>query len=152
MNSPVEDILLKPIGKYGPFGESRMLMMLGATAMVGNSAARLYFTVARASRKRASAAFRSWLETATCSSSAFSGASPKISHQAPRGKSARGFAVFHCPASLNESGGGSLYAGGAAAEGRLYLGPTMQPASRTTPISEIHGRGDLMAQRSRAAS
>ena len=54
--------------------------------IVGNSAARLKRTTARASRSLASATFRSWLAAATCSSSAWSSGSSKISHHGPRGR------------------------------------------------------------------
>src|SRR5258708_18960066 len=81
--------------------------------------------MARACRKRASATFRLWFDAATCSSNELSCGSPNISHQLPRSVWSPGCAVFH---SLNDSGGGSLYAGVIGAEGLRYFGPTMQLA------------------------
>src|SRR5262249_10148685 len=66
-----------------------------------------------------------WLEMATCSSSAFSTGSWKISHHLPRITPSLGWASFH------PCGGASLNAGGTGAAGCLYLGPTMQPPDKT---------------------
>jgi hypothetical protein len=71
MNSPVDDIFLEIAGKYGEFGDSRRVIMLGATAITGNCADRLNFTIARASRKRASPPFRFRFPAVTYSSRAF---------------------------------------------------------------------------------
>src|SRR5260221_6951848 len=73
--------------------------------MVGNCAARLKRMAARASRKRASATFKVWLEPAICSSSLLSSGSPKISHQFPRVVWSPGCAGCHCCDSLNSAGG-----------------------------------------------
>src|SRR5208283_1426989 len=69
------------------------------------------------------------LEISTCSSSEFSSASLKIAHHLPRLAVSFGCASFHAPAAVIFEGGGSLYAAGAGgASGRLYFGPTIQPA------------------------
>src|SRR5712692_7009127 len=101
--------------KNGLWAESRMELMLGPVDMVGNSAARLKRIMARASRKRASAAFRSWLATTTCSASALSCGSPNISHQLPRGISSPGRAIFQ----PSPGGGNSLYAGVMGTDGLI---------------------------------
>src|ERR1700722_18286735 len=116
--------------------------MFGVTPMVGNSDARLKRTMVRACRKRASAIFKSWLETVTCSSSAFNLGSPKISHQFPRRASELGWDLFHSSVSdsLYESGGGSLNAGVTGTGVFWYLGPTMQPASSPSRTRAEHTR------------
>src|SRR5882724_9272685 len=118
--------------------------MLGPVEMVGNCAARLKRTAARASRRRASAILRFWLETVSCSSRALSCGSPKVSHHLPRRDWSAGCAVFHWPASLKESGGCSLKLAEVGAEARTYLGPTSQPESTTATVTARNGRRDFM--------
>ena len=66
----------------------------GATSTVGNRLARVPRTSARACANWASAAFRVWLETSICCSSALRSGSPNSSHQLPRSRSSAGCAVF----------------------------------------------------------
>lgn len=79
---------------------------------VGKNCARADCTSACASRYCASATRMFWLAAATCSSSALSCGSPKISHQVPRAMASLGVPTFHSPAV-------SLYCCGTSAEGRL---------------------------------
>src|SRR5258708_916461 len=72
--------------------------------------------------QRASSTLRFWLPLGTCSSRALSWGSPKISHQGPRRTWSLGCAAFQPSA--------SLYAGVSGTSGVLYLGPTVQPASK----------------------
>src|SRR5579863_4491670 len=118
--------------------------MLGPAEMVGYCAARLKRTAARASRRRASATLRFWLETVSCSSRELSCGSPKISHHLPRRDWSEGWAVFHWPASLNESGGCSLKLAEVGAVARTYLGPTSQPERTTASVTARIGRRDFM--------
>src|SRR5580704_5157670 len=83
--------------------------------------------MARASRKRASAIFRSWLPAVACSSSAVSCASPNVPHHFGGSDGAPGCAVFQSFVSLKLSGGASLNMAGTAAIGLAYFGPTVQP-------------------------
>src|ERR1017187_3558215 len=93
----------------------------GAVVTVGNSAERATLTAALACRYCASACSTFWLETLTCSSSAFSAASLYSSHQRPLAKASPGCDGFQpaASASLKFTGGCSLNAGAAGAEGRL---------------------------------
>src|ERR1700730_112781 len=105
--------------------------MLGPVDIEGNCAARLKRISARASWKRAAAAFKLWFDLATCSSKELSCESPNISHQLPRIVWSPGSSDFH---SLNDSGGGSLYNGVIGVEGLEYFGPTMQPVNSNAAI------------------
>jgi len=84
----------------GPFSDWRSEAAPAVVEIVGNNAARLKRTSARAARNRASAIFRFWLASAICSSSALSSGSPKISHQRPRGRASLGSASFQPSSSL----------------------------------------------------
>ena len=88
---------------------------------VGNKAARATLTAALASRYCASAWSTFWLETLTCSSSAFNAGSLYSSHHRPFEYASPGCDCFHpaASASLKFTGGCSLNAGGVAAGGRL---------------------------------
>jgi hypothetical protein len=76
--------------------------------IVGYRFERLSWMSARASRKRASAAFSVWLDGLTCSSSAFNSALPKMPHQSARILSSPGCACCQPLLSLNSAGGCSL--------------------------------------------
>src|ERR1039457_4476344 len=90
----------------------------GAVDTTGNSAARATPTAALACRYCASARRTFWLETLTCSSSAFRAASLYNSHQRPLAKASPGCEGFHpaASASLKFTGGCSLNAGGVRSE------------------------------------
>ncbi len=72
--------MFTPGGTKGRLAESRMELAPKLVEIVGKSAARLKRTMARASRSLASAIFRFWFASATCSSSAWSSGSPRIAH------------------------------------------------------------------------
>src|ERR1035441_2686787 len=74
----------------------------GELATKGNKAERATRTAALASRNCASACNTFWLEMPTCSSSALSAGSPKISHHLPRMTPSLGCASFQ------PAGGASL--------------------------------------------
>src|SRR5438067_12158597 len=103
--------------RKGRFAESRMELAPAPAEIVGNTAARLNRTSARAARSRASAIFRFWLAVAISTSSPSRSGSPKIVHHWPRGRWSLGVAVFQPSA--------YLYAGVMGTEGFVYSGPTM---------------------------
>src|ERR1022692_2275707 len=123
-----------------PDAPELFLVIAGAVAAVGNNAARATLTAALACRYCASACSTFWFETLTCSSRALRAASLYSSHHRPFEYASPGCDCFHpaASASLKFTGGCSLNAGGAAAEGRLYWGPTMHPA-------EINSRARTIA-------
>src|SRR5580658_373568 len=85
--------------------ELRLEVMEGEAEIVGYRFERLSWMSARASRKRASAAFSVWLDGFTCSSSAFNSALPKMPHQSARILSSPGCACCQPLLSLNSAGG-----------------------------------------------
>src|SRR5271168_5064344 len=88
--------------------ELRLAVIEGEVEIVGYRFERLSWMRARASRKRASAAFSVWLDGLTCSSSAFNSALPKMPHQSARILSSPGCACCQPLLSLNSAGGCSL--------------------------------------------
>src|SRR5258708_19245273 len=103
--------------------------MLGPAEIGGYCAARLKRTAARASRRRASATLRFWLETVSCSSREFNCGSPKASHHLPRRDWSEGWAVFHWPASLKVSVGCSLKLQDMGSVAPPSFGPPSHPLS-----------------------
>src|SRR4030095_4633408 len=94
---PLEDA---PLDAKGLSVELRTESALPPAVTVGNNPARAKPINARAWRKCASATFTFWLASLTCSSSAFSCGSPKISHHLPRGIVSLGRASFQPWSSL----------------------------------------------------
>lgn len=90
----------------------RLRLAEALALMVGKNCARADCTSACAWRYCASATRMFWLAAATCSSSALSCASPKISHHLPRVMASLGVPTFQSPAV-------SLYCCGTSADGRL---------------------------------
>src|SRR5580692_56878 len=88
--------------------ELRLAVMEGEVEIVGYRFERLSWMSARASRKRASAAFSVWFDGLICSSSAFNSALPKMAHQSARILSSPGCACCQPLLSLNSVGGCSL--------------------------------------------
>ena len=113
----------------------RLVVTEGAVEIVGYRPERLICISARAWRNRASAAFNVWLDTSTCSSRPFSSALPNNCHQSARSVVSAGCACFHPGDSVNDFGGCSLNAGAAGTGGRVYFGPTVQPASASPQIA-----------------
>src|ERR1019366_3710605 len=109
----------------------------GAAVTVGDNAARATLTAALACWYCASACSTFWFETLTCSSSAFRAASLYSSHHRPFEYASPGCDCFQpaASASLKFTGGCSLNAGGAAAGGFLYWGPTMHPAETSSKVN-----------------
>src|ERR687892_2645516 len=101
VDAPLDDVAPPDVPLDPPPGvpegltvELRTEAALAPAVTVGNNPARKKPIMARAWRKRASATLTFWLASLTCSSSAFSCGSPKISHHLPRGIWSRGCATF----------------------------------------------------------
>src|ERR1017187_5396289 len=115
----------------------------GGVATEGDKAERATRTAALASRNCASACKTFWLEMPTCSSSALSAGSPKISHHLPRMAPSLGCASFQ------PAGGASLKVCGATAAGRWYGGTLRQPAESSARASRA--ASDVRARRADVA-
>src|SRR5258705_314247 len=102
LDPPLDDVPLDapPDDAKGLSVELRTESALVPAVTVGNKPARKKPIRARAWRKCASATFTFWLASLTCSSSAFSCGSPKISHHLPRGIVSLGPASFQPWSSL----------------------------------------------------
>src|SRR5436305_15178595 len=113
----VAEPLVPGLVEAGPV-EPREVVTEAPAVTVGNSADLACATRARAPRNWASACASVWLETATCSSSAFNWGSPKTSHHLPRRAASRGCAGFQSPGAT-PGGGCSLKAAGTSTGGVL---------------------------------